>query len=421
MFYGMDLHKHFIQVCRLDEDGQHRRDFRIDTTHDAIVAFAETLGPDDGVVLEATFHTWAVWALLVPRAGRVVVANPLQVRAIAHARVKTDKVDAHILAQLLRLDFIPAVEMPAADTWELRQLVTHRQLLARKRTAVRNAIHGILHRKLLRCPHASPFSRVGRRWLQAQAFTPTEQLMLDNDLALLDELDCRLAAVETQLRAIASTEQAVRLLMTIPGVGVTVAIGLLAAIGDVRRFRTADQLAAYFGLVPRVSQSGHHCYHGRITKQGRSSARWLAVEAAQALSQMSTPLTATYHRLRRRRGHNVAVTALARKLIVLVWHLLQKQEPYRYAPIARTRAKLRRLTPGLAPARPGQVPHTLAAVYEELGLPQPAEPSTGERRAAARDKRTVTLAHLPARTGCPRTPGATAPVAADSGEPCTHP
>lgn len=186
--------------------------------------------------------------------------------------------------------------------------------------------------------------------------------------------------------------------MTIPGVGVTVAVGLLAAIGDIRRFTTAAQLAAYFGLVPRVSQSGDQCYHGRITKQGRSSARWLAVEAAQALSQMSTPLTATYHRLRRKRGHNVAVTALARKLVVLVWHLLQKQEPYRYAPIARTRTKLRQLTPSLGPAKPGQVPRTLAAVYQEMGLPLPAEPSAGERRTAARNQRTVTLARKHAST-----------------------
>jgi hypothetical protein len=223
--------------------------------------------------------------------------------------------------------------------------------------------------------------------------------MLDNDLGVLDELDRRLEAVDAQLRTTAATEQAARLLMTIPGVGVTVALGLLATIGDVRRFTTPAQLAAYFGLVPRVSQSGDRCYHGSITKQGRSSARWLAVEAAQALSQMSTPLTATYHRLRRKRGHNVAVTALARKLIVLVWHLLQKHEPYRYAPIACTRTKLRQLTPGLPPAKPGRVPRTLAALYDEMHLPQPAEPSVAERRSAARNQRAVTIARQHAHTG----------------------
>jgi transposase len=299
MFYGLDLHQRFIQVCRIDAAGHARQDFRIEATHDAIAAFAETLGPDDAVVLEATFNSWAVWALLVPHVGRVVVADPLQVKAIAHARVKTDKVDAHILAQLLRLDFIPAVQMPDAPTWELRQLVTHRQLLARKRTAVRNAIHGILHRKLLRCPHSEPFGVIGRQWLCAQRYTDSERFMLENDLALLDELERGLATVDERLRATACTLRDARLLMTIPGVGVAVAVGLLAAIDDVGRFPTPDKLAAYFGLVPRVRQSGEQCYHGPITKQGRSSARWLAVEAAQSLSQMSSPLVATYHRIKR--------------------------------------------------------------------------------------------------------------------------
>jgi len=132
-----------------------------------------------------------------------------------------------------------------------------------------------------------------------------------------------------------------------------------------------------------VSQSGDKCYYGRITKQGRSSARWLAVEAAQSLSQMSSPLVASYHRIKRKRGHNVAVTALARKLIVLVWHLLKKQEPYRYAPVARTRQKLRRLAPNLGPARRTQVPCTLEEVYEEVSLPTLPAPSPGERRAAS--------------------------------------
>ena len=149
--------------------------------------------------------------------------------------------------------------------------------------------------------------------------------MLDNDLPLLDELSQGVDAVDAKMRGIVSMEEEVKLLITIPGVNVIVTIGLLAAIGDVQRFATPDQLAAYFGLVPSVSQSGDKCCYGRITKQGRSSAR-LAVEAAQSLSQMSSPLVASYHRIKRKRGHNVAVTALAKKLIVLVWHLLKKQE-----------------------------------------------------------------------------------------------
>ena len=100
MFYGLDVHKRFTQVCEIDYAGHTSREFQLATTPAAIEGFAAGLGPDDQVVLEATFHTWAIWSRLVVRAGTVMVANPLQVKAIAHARIKTDKIDARILAQL---------------------------------------------------------------------------------------------------------------------------------------------------------------------------------------------------------------------------------------------------------------------------------------------------------------------------------
>ena len=128
MFYGLDVHKNFIQICRIDEQGKERCDFKIDASHDAIASFAQSLTEKDAAVLEATFHSWAIWSLLRGHGARVVVANSMQVKAIAHARIKTDKVDAHILAQLLRADFIPEVTMPEEKIWALRQLVTHRQL-----------------------------------------------------------------------------------------------------------------------------------------------------------------------------------------------------------------------------------------------------------------------------------------------------
>jgi transposase len=392
MFYGLDAHKRFVQICEIGPGGERSRDFRIAATAEEITKFARTLGPDDSVVLEATFHTRAIWALLVPHAGRVVVANPMQVKAIAHARVKTDKVDAHILAQLLRLDFIPEVEMPDTETWALRQLVSQQRFLGKQRVALRNRIRSLLNSRLWHCPFVDLFGAAGRGWLRNQPFAEEERMILEITLQLHDTLQDRMQILEAALRQEASGRLEARLLMTIPGVNVTVAIGLMAAIGDIRRFPTPGQLASYFGLVTRVHQSADHCYHGQITKAGRSHGRWLAIEAAQSLAQSTSPLVATYHRVRRKKGHNVAVTALARKLIVLVWHMLTKSEPYRYAPVARTRQKLRRVTPGIGPAGKGQVPRTLEAVYEEAGLPRSALSTTGERRMKARNLRTVTMA-----------------------------
>jgi transposase len=135
MYYGLDVHKEFLQVCALTEDGQARRDFRVGGRAEAVEAFARSLERTDEVVLEATFHSWALVQILRRHVDRVVVAEPAQLKAIAFARIKTDKVDAHILAQLLRLDFLPEVELPTADTWHLRQLMTHRRQLRRQSVA----------------------------------------------------------------------------------------------------------------------------------------------------------------------------------------------------------------------------------------------------------------------------------------------
>jgi len=397
MFYGLDAHKRFIQVCQIGPEGERLRDFRIAATAASISAFAEKLGPDDQVVLEATFHTWAIWSLLVPHAGQVVVANPMQVRAIAHARVKTDKIDAHILAQLLRLDFIPEVEMPDEEIWALRELVSHRRFLGKQRVALRNRIRSLVNSRLYHCPFIELLGPAGRGWLATQQFTEEEQLILESALRLHDEVTEQLERLDAELCAKAAEKMEAKLLMTIPGINVAVAMGLVSCIGDIHRFDSPNQLASYFGLVPRVYQSADKCYHGRITKAGRSHGRWLAVEAAQSLSNSQSPLTATYHRVRCKKGHNVAVTALARKLVVLAWHLLTKGEPYRYAPVARTRHKLKRVTPGCRPARRGQVPRTIEAVYEEFGLPQAQLPTPGEKRVTARNRRTITLARKSSR------------------------
>ena len=128
MYYGLDVHKDFTQVCVLDKDGNRVREFKCPSTREAVTAFAKSVEPKGRVVLEATFHSWPLWKILTSNGVDAVVANPIQVKAIAHAKIKTDKVDARILAQLLRAGFVPEVEMPDEVTWELRQLNTQNVL-----------------------------------------------------------------------------------------------------------------------------------------------------------------------------------------------------------------------------------------------------------------------------------------------------
>ncbi len=385
MFYSLDVHRDFIQVCALAADGKTRREFQIDATAEAIEAFAKTLGRADAVVLEATPHTWAIHSIFARFVDRVVVANPLQVRAIAHAKIKTDKIDAHILAQLLRMDFLPEVELPSREAWVLRQLVAHRRQLVKQRTAAKNTIHAVLHRCLIPYPRHTLFTGKGMAWVKRIELASAERFILDSQVRLVGEIESRIEAVDEKLLHQSFVKRGVKLLLTIPGVNVTVAVGFLAAIDSIDRFETPQQLAAYFGLVPKIRQSAGTLRTGGITKAGSSSARWLAIEAAQCLSRSGSPLTASYHRLRRRRGHNVAVTALARKLTVVVWHLLKKGEPYRYAPVARTREKLKQIQRKPHDTRWRPAPKTLEQVYHRAGLELPP-PTAGELRTAKNNR-----------------------------------
>jgi transposase len=390
MFYGLDVHRQFIQVCQLDGKNANRKEYRIGGSAEEIDRWAQGLGPRDQVVLETTFHSWAIHAIVSQYAGRVVVANSLQVKAIAYAKIKTDKVDAYTLARLLRADFLPSVKLPDEKTWALRQLVSHRRLLVKQRVAVKNTVLATFHRCLIGPPQSDAFTAPGRRWMRSIELPPAERFLVDNALDLLEAIEMRLEAADQELLKRAAIEEQAHLLMTIPGVGVTVALGLLAAIGDISRFPSPGQLASYFGLVPRVSQSAGRCHHGKITKAGPGNARSLAIEAAQMLARSPSPIATTFYRVRRKKGHNVAVTALARKLIVLVWYVLQNREPYRYAPMESTRRKLRSLVPKHERPRALHPPRTLEEVYREAGLTLPSKPSKAERRAAASNRRTRT-------------------------------
>ena len=196
--------------------------------------------------------------------------------------------------------------------------------------------------------------------------------------------------------------------MTLPGVDVAVTETLLAALGDIDRFPDGNRAAAYLGLVPSTYQSGEHCYHGHITKQGRSHARWLLVQAAQHLDRNPGPLGVFFRRIARKKNRNVAVVATARKLVSIAWHMLKHNEPYRYAQPTTVQAKFDRLrlpatgkrrktgsAKGLPrPAGYGSGPRTRAvpalnSVYAAEQLPPLPPPSAGEANMLERHQVTA--------------------------------
>lgn len=354
----LDIHKAFAQVGILDTRTGEVRQARFASHPDSIRGFAATLGKGDQVALESCTNAFAFHRLLCQHAGRVVVSNPLKTRVIAEAKVKTDKVDAEILARLLAADFLPEVWVPDERTEQLRHLVFHRHGLVQQRTQTKNRIHAILHRNLIAAEFTDLFGKAGRRFLAEVELAGCERELLDVDLQVLDFLGAQVEAADRRLAQATHEDPEVCRLMTIPGISLTSAVALKAAIGDVGRFKTSGHLVSYFGLNPSVHQSGEKAYTGSISRRGRSHARSVCVEAAQQLVKTPGPLHAFFVRLERRKPRNVAITAVARKLVVLVWHMLTEEEDYRYSPPARTREKLlraRHLATG-EKARRGEIP-----------------------------------------------------------------
>jgi transposase len=294
--------------------------------------------------------------------ARVIVANPLQVKAIAHAHIKTDKIDAGVLASLRAAGFLPEVWVPDAETERRRRLVTRRNQVVRHRTRVKNEIHAILAAHLVPpCPHAELFNGPGRAWLAKQVLPDDERGAIERHLRELDRLGEDLNVLDRDIGEAVVDDPAVRRLLTIAGMNVTVAAGLVAAVGEISRFSSPQKLVSYFGLNPRVRQSGLGlAQHGRISKIGRAHARALLVEAAWAAAKAPGPLHAFFVRIRARRGHQVAAVATARKMAVLVWHLLTKETDYLWA-------------------RPALVAHKVRALELQAGRPR----KKGNKRGSA--------------------------------------
>jgi transposase len=340
---GLDVHLEFCEVA-IAEDGVVRSAGRVETTPEQLELFARSLGRDDRVALEVTGSAWEIARILEPHVARVVVVSPNDT-GIRQARAKTDRLDARTLARLLWAGELDAVWAPDNKTRTLRRRLARREQLVRARSRAKNEIHAVLMRCLKgKPPFSDLFGVKARQWLAQLELPLEEQETVAACLRHVEFLDREIAAVDALIAKQALESEPAGRLMTVPGVNVICAQTFLAAVGDIRRFPTSRKLVGYLGLDPRVYQSGSTpAKGGRISKQGSPQARWALVEAAWSVVQQPGPLHAFYERIRARRGHQIAVVAVARKLAVLFWCLLSRGQDYAHQQPSLTAKKLRLL------------------------------------------------------------------------------
>jgi transposase len=339
----LDVHRDFcvIAIC---EDGVVRSAGRVKSTPEALRVLAESLLATDRVALEVTGGAWEVARILEPFVDRVIVVSPDDT-GISNARAKTDKLDARALAKLLWTGELEAVWVPDEGCRRMRRRLARREQLVRARTRAKNEIHAVLMRRLQGKPPCSDlFGVKGRQWLLGLELPIEETETVQSGMRQIAFLDAEIAEVERLIAKQALLSPDARRLLSVPGVNLICAASFLAAVGDIRRFRTSRQLVAYLGLDPKVRQSGEQpARSGRISKRGSSEARWAMVEAAASVVRQPGPLHAFYERIRGRRGHGKAIVASARKLATLFWCLLTRGEDYAHQQPSLTAKKMRQL------------------------------------------------------------------------------
>jgi transposase len=329
-YYGIDIHKKYSTYTVVDEQGKIMEQGKIDNSLENFKRIVHK-SPGSGIkaVIEATSNWYYIHDLLEGMVDQVTVAHPLRTKAIAAAKIKTDKIDATTLAQLLRADLIPQSYIAPPDIRDLRELLRYRASMVRIRTRIKNKVHAILMKNGLNSTYSDVFGKRGRAWLSSVAVRPIYRLTIDGYLRIIDFLNEQIKPVTREIDTKAKADPRAKLLETIPGIGHYSAMLILGEVGDFTRFPSAKHLVSYAGLNPSVHSSGGITRYGRITKQGSSWLRWIMVEVASIASRHSPRLGHLHARIAYKHGHNTANIAVAREVLTICYHLLRKGESYK--------------------------------------------------------------------------------------------
>ena len=324
MYYaGIDLHRSNIVVSFEDQAGPVGRPRRFscrDTA--AIMSFFENQTPFCAVIEASCGYRW-LYDLLSPL-GTVVLAHPRRLRAIVDGRAKTDKLDAALLAKLLRADLIPRAYVPPIDYAQLRDLTRMRARLVRHQTVAKNEFHALLARRNLHPPYKTPFGKRWTAWARGLDLAVAGNVARDELLQRIDHYAAQVARLDAALAEVADAFPEIEALRDIRGIGLYTALLIVAEIGEPWRFADGRQVGAYAGLTARVNQSGDHCYHGHITRQGSTWLRWALVQVAMKVLPGDDKLRAMYTRIRKRSSAKIARVAVARKLAAICWLRLMR-------------------------------------------------------------------------------------------------
>ncbi len=328
IFVGLDYHQDSVQVCVLDSHGKQLSNRSVGNHASVVARLVSQHGRPKRVAIEACCGAANLADELSTQFQLPVqLAHPGYVARMKRSPDKTDLGDAHLLADLVRVDYLPKVWLAPESIRAWRRLVRHRVQLVRRRTDLKLRMRALLRENRLKCPHARPWTKAWLTWLTDTAeLSGSDRWVMEDHLAELKSLSERIQAVEKRIAEATADDPVVAKLLSLPGVGLVTAVTLRAEVGRFERFDTGKQLARFCGVTPRNASSGARQADAGLIKAGNPELRKVLIELAQRLIHR---LDGKWTRLaqgmiRRGKPTNVVVAAIANRWVRWLHHELRR-------------------------------------------------------------------------------------------------
>lgn len=331
-YMGVDHHKQYSFMTLMDEEGEVLRSERVLNLRSEVEEFLGGLD-DVKAVIEAGRSSYTMVDLLEGLGVEVAVAHPNEVKAIARAKIKTDKRDSRILAHLLRTDLIPEVYKRSRENRGHQRILRQRAFYVADMTRVRNRIRALLAQQSEEVQaqikrEKNMFGSEGARVFKSLSLPEGERELIGSLLKTYRYLAERRKETNALVDKLYRELPEARLIQTVPGFGVFLSVLTAVEIADVGRFANVGKLHCYAGVIPSTYSSGGRTYHGRIIKAGNRWLRWAAVEAVWPSVRSDFDIRCFYERLKKSKGGNSAKVATARRLLTIIYKMLQENRPY---------------------------------------------------------------------------------------------
>lgn len=331
-YMGIDHHRQYSHITLVDEKGEKLKSRRVVNLRSELEKFLQGMD-DTKAVIEAGRSSYTMVDLLDDLGVEVTVAHPKEVKAIARAKIKTDKRDSYILAHLLRTDLIPEVYKRSRENRGYQRILRQRAFYVGSQTRVKNRIRALLaqqseevQEEISRAKNL--FGTKGMKVLVGLSLPAGEKALIDALLKTYRHLDERRKETNGLVEKLYLKILETRLIHSVPGFGVFLSVLVAVEIADIERFEHVGKLHSYAGVIPSTYSSGGRTYHGKIIKEGNRWLRWAVVEAVWPAIRADFDLRCFYERIKRKKGANSAKVATARRLLTIIYRLLKENRSY---------------------------------------------------------------------------------------------